>query len=90
MTITDSAGRGRRAGYILVTGTATGLSGATVVAHVRLVGQSRYATRGGVRVDARGRFSWQFAARRAASIFFTGADGARSNRIVVTAHRARR
>ena len=90
ITITGRAGTGRRAGRIHVRGTTQGLAGTRVIAHVRLTGQSRYVTRGEVRVDARGRFSWTFASRRPASIFFTGADGARSNRVVITARRPRR
>ncbi len=85
--IAGRAGRGSRAGRIYVTGTATGLAGTRVVAHVRLAGSRAYVVGGTRRIDARGRFTWQRRSARRVSIYFTGADGVRSNRISITPSR---
>ena len=86
--IVGRAGTGRRTGRITVTGTTTGLAGTRVVAHVRLAGSSTFVVRGTALVDARGRFTWQGRATRSASVYFTGADGGRSNRVNIVMRRA--
>jgi hypothetical protein len=89
ITITGRAGAGRRAGRIYVAGTTTGLADTRVVAHVRLIGTSSYVVRGSARVDARGRFAWQWRTGRSAYVYFTGADGTRSNRVRIAVRRPR-
>ncbi len=86
--IVGRAGTGRRTGRITITGTTTGLAGTRVVAHVRLAGSSTFVVRGTALVDARGRFTWQGRATRSVSVYFTGADGGRSNRLSIVVRRA--
>jgi hypothetical protein len=78
ITITGRPGRGRQAGLILVRGTTTGLAG-----------RRSYVVRGSRQVDARGRFAWQLRVGRTASVYFTSADGTRSNRVVIAVRTAR-
>jgi len=85
--ITGRAGRGARAGVIFVSGTTTGLAGSRVIAHVRLPGRRAYALGGSRRVDARGRFTWQRRATGRVLVYFTSADGGRSNRVTITGRR---
>ena len=87
ISVVGRAGRGRQAGRILVTGTTTGLAGTRVVAHVRLAGSRSYIAGGTALVDARGRFTWQRRASRAALVYFTSADGSRSNRVRIVPRR---
>ena len=89
ITFTGRPGRGRQAGLILVRGTTTGLAGERVTAHVRLAGRRSYVVRGSRQVDARGRFAWQLRVGRTASVYFTSADGTRSNRVVIAVRTAR-
>lgn len=56
---------------------------------MRLAGRRSFAVAGTRRVDAGGRFTWRLRTTRSAVVYFTGADGTRSNRIVIGASRTR-
>ena len=75
--------------HIRIAGSTVGLVGATVRAHVRLVGQRDYTDGGVCVVSASGTFTWDRRANRKAYVYFTAEPGVRSNRVVIPPDRPR-